>query len=318
MSFKKRVKLFALSATLLFYAAVLLINPEKYAPVAFEGLCLWAQCVIPCLLPFMIICLLFINTGAAEVISKPFVFVSDKLRLCRYSLWLFALAAVCGYPAGSRLLCEYRKCGLIGKDDLKRLAPLCSVPSPIFLLGTVGGKAFSSRTAGIKLLVSALLCIALPCFICALLQKSDRKSSAPPPVKPSGGNALENSFYGAVVSCLTAGAFICFFYTLAEVIDDFNLFNPLAALIYPVVGECAGGLLRGLTETTGACFLLGKCENFFALPCAGFLCVFGGASIIFQQLCYLAPHGVKSVKFILFKLLQAILCFALLCLFNLF
>ena len=49
-----------------------------------------------------------------------------------------------------------------------------------------------------------------------------------------------------------------------------------------------------------------------ALPLAGALVTFGGASILAQQLCYLQKCGVKAAPFILFKAAQAALCFALL------
>ena len=89
-------------------------------------------------------------------------------------------------------------------------------------------------------------------------------------------------------------------------------------MLAPLLGkEIAGGLCTGLCEATGGCFSLARSGGFFALPLAGFLITFGGASIILQQMCYLGKCGVKAWFFIAFKLLQGVICFALLCLFSL-
>ena len=116
-----------------------------------------------------------------------------------------------------------------------------------------------------------------------------------------------------------AGGFICFFYTLSKVFADFGIFKPLELAFAPLFGQAAAqGLCTGLCEATGGCFSAAAAGGFFALPIAGFLITFGGASILMQQLCYLNKCGVKAGFFIGFKFLQGVITFALLCLFSLF
>ena len=129
---------------------------------------------------------------------------------------------------------------------------------------------------------------------------------------------LYDSFYGAVNAVLCAGGFICFFYTLSKAVQDYNLLLPLTALLRPLIGESADGLCLGLIEATGGIFAAAKSGGYFALPTAGFLLVFGGGSILLQQLCYLTKCNIKPASFIFIKFIQGVAAFIILCLFGLF
>jgi hypothetical protein len=113
-----------------------------------------------------------------------------------------------------------------------------------------------------------------------------------------------------------AGGFICFFYTLAKVLSDFNMLYPLRLILTPVVGsENAKGICYGLIEATGGCAILGGVHTFLSIPSCGFLITFGGLSILLQQLCYLIKCKVKPLFFISIKFLQGVLCFVILLIF---
>lgn len=314
MNFKKA----AACAVLIFFGAVLVIFPDRYLSVCFDGLCLWAGSVLPSLFPFMVITMLLIKMGAAQIAAKPFNKFSRKIKLPNVGMPLFLMSVFSGYPAGSRILCEYCEQGLIDKSEAKKLAPLLSTCGPLFALGTVGTRAFGGNGAGVKLLCACIVSVIVSSLVYCLI--SGRKQDAPPERKlnNAGGDVLYSSFYGGVTACLVAGGFICFFYTLSQVIADFDIFKPLSFLLAPLFGkEAAKGLCSGLCEATGGCFALSSAGGFFALPLAGFLITFGGASILLQQLCYLTRCGVKPAFFIIFKFIQGVICFGLLCLFSL-
>lgn len=318
MKFKKIVTKIVFCAVLLFFGGVLLVFPDRYLSVCFDGLCLWAESVLPSLFPFMIITLLLIKLGAAQIAAKPFGRISEKLRLPNVGVPLFLMSVFSGYPAGSRILYEYCEQGLIDRSEAKKLAPLLSTCGPLFALGTVGTRAFGGNGAGVKLLCASLVSVVATSLVYCLV--SGRKQ-APPPLKKlnsNDGDVLYSSFYGGVTACLVAGGFICFFYTLSQVIADFNVFKPLTFILSPLFGQdAANGLCLGLCEATGGCFAVARAGGFFSLPLAGFLLTFGGASILMQQLCYLTKCGVKPAFFIGFKFLQGALSFGLLCLFSL-
>lgn len=314
MNFKKIV----VCAVLVFFAGVLILFPDRYLLVCFDGLCLWATNVLPSLFPFMVITLLLIKLGAAQFAAKPFKRLSRKLKLPNVSVPLFLMSVFSGYPAGSRILYEYCESGLIDRSEAKKLAPLLSTCGPLFALGTVGARAFGGGGAGAKLLSACLISVVTTSLIYCLLSGRGETRTPLKKLPPNGGDALYSSFYNGVTACLVAGGFICFFYTLSQVIADFNIIKPLAVILAPLFGgEAANGLCQGLCEATGGCFAVAKAGGFFALPLAGFLLTFGGASILSQQLCYLTKCGIKPAFFVGFKFLQGVLAFGLLCLFSL-
>ena len=79
--------------------------------------------------------------------------------------------------------------------------------------------------------------------------------------------------------------------------------------------KSANGVAIGLIEATAGCRELSLSPARLTLPLCGFLITFGGASILAQQLAYLTKAGVKTLYFIFVKLLQGLLCFAILLIF---
>ncbi len=312
--YRMKFKLIPLTAVLLLFGGALIAKPDRYIPVCSDGIYLWAESVLPSLFPFMVIAFLLIKTGIAQYAAKPFGGLSEKIKLPKAAVPLFLISAFSGYPAGSRTVCEYYRQGLIDENDCRKLAPMCSTCGPLFALGTVGYKAFGGNGAGAKLLFACIFSVTSVSLIYCLLCKKPA-SFTPKAPKTIKGNALYDSFYGAVNAVCVAGAFICFFYTLTAVFADLHIFKPLEAAFSPLFGnEVAKGLCAGLCEATGGCFKLANAGGFFALPLAGFLITFGGVSIIAQQLCYLTECGVKPSFFIVMKLLQGLLAFGILCL----
>lgn len=313
-----KINKFILCAVLAVFACALLVNPQRYCAVCFGGVCLWAESVVPSLFPFMVISLLLSGLNAFNALQKPFKKLYEKTGITPSVLPLIVLSSVSGYPAGSRLVYEYYNCGKISGSEAKKLAPLCSCCSPAFALGTVGYKAFGGGYYGVKLILAAYISVISVSVIYALLPGKKDKEKLQPLVKKQSGNLLYDSFYGAVSAVLCAGGFICFFYTLAQVLIDLKVLAPLTFVLQPLLGEAGAGLAAGLCEATGGIFSAAKAGGFFALPVAGFLVTFGGASILLQQLCYLVNCGVKSKSFIFLKFIQGAVTFILLCLFQLF
>lgn len=314
----KKLKKLSVCIALVLFGGILIAYPQRYLAVCFDGLCMWAECVLPSLFPFMIISLLLIRLGAARAAAKPFAGLTQKLKLPPAALPLFIMSVCSGYPAGSRILCEYRDNGFIDDADVKKLAPLCSTCGPLFALGTVGAKAFGGGYSGVKLFSACLISVVSTSVLYSMFSKPTDNFKPLNQRAKTDGNALYSVFYGAINASLVAGGFICFFYTLSKVFTDFNIFKPLEMLLSLIFGDgAARGVSTGLCEATGGCFLLAEAGGFFALPLAGFLVTFGGASILLQQLCYLTKCRVGAGYFISFKLVQGVITFALLCLFAL-
>ena len=307
-----KIKYVPLYAALIAFATILAYSPERYVPACFEGMALWAKCVAPALFPFMVITMLLIKTGGAKLAARPFERAGKFLGLPPAAAVIFVMSAVSGYPAGSRIVCEYCERGEISPDDARRLAPLCSTSGPLFIIGSVGQNMFGNKAYGAAALAAHLVSITAVGLAICLIKKKDAQKTCAKRLTTGDGNILYDVFYSAVISVLVAGGFICFFYTLSRAAHDFNVLLPLEWILTPLFDKNAANFCYGLIEATGGCAGLAAEGGVLALPLAGFLITFGGASILAQQLCYLTKCGVKPTKFILAKCAQGALCFVLL------
>lgn len=306
------LKYFFLCAALLIFGAAIIIYPERYVNCCFEGFAMWAECVLPSLFPFMVITLIFVKTGIAEKASLPLKRAVGIFKLPPAAGACFLLSLCSGYPAGSRVLCEFYENGALSASDCKKLAPLCSTSGPLFIIGSVGFKMFGDKFAGVKILVAHVIAVAATSLIASLFSpKTPAKNLKR---APADKNVLYNSFYGAVISVAVAGGFIAFFFVVAKFFSDFSIFYPVEKLLSKVIGkECASAICSGIIEATTGCRALAAAGNGkLSVALAGFLITFGGFSILLQQLGYLTKTGVKPLKFIGFKLIQAGICFGLL------
>lgn len=305
----KKAAFAAAIAALAAMAAAIIARPERYVAKCAEGIALWAQCVLPALLPFMVICALMLNSGAADKISRPLHGVCSALRLPGCAAACLVMGAASGYPAGSRMMYGFYSAGLTDGYGAKKLAYMCSLCGPLFTIGTVGGM-LGYGGQGAKLYAAHMIAVLVPAIIFSLAGK---KCNTPAPDLKPRGNLLEDSFYDAVQSALTAGAFIVFFYTAAAIAQDFYILYPFERFFSMFMDESAArAAAYGLIEMTGGCAALAKSGSALALPLCGFTITFGGACVLLQQLTYLTKAGVRPLKFIGMKFVQAMLCFFIL------
>lgn len=299
-----------LTVVLIAFTVALIARPERYIARCAEGIALWAQCVLPSLFPFMVVCAILINSGIAARAGAPFKRVCGVLKLPPCAGVCFIMGATSGYPAGSRAISQFYSAGALDKRGSFKLACLCTACSPIFLIGTVGEAMFSSPQAGSLLLIAHLISVAIPAMIISLAMPRCGGMLLPP---QQNKNALQESFYGALTAALTAGAFIAFFYTAAQMAQDYYILYPVEKLLGLIFGEeQAAAAASGLIEMTGGCAALAKSGGEFPLPLAGFCVTFGGACVLAQQLAYLKACGVHALPFIAVKFLQGIICFFIL------
>lgn len=307
------VRYLPLYAALAVLAAALIAWPERYVQACFEGIALWAKCVVPALFPFMIITFLMIKTDGTAAAARPFKRVCRALGMPPSGAVIFVISIFSGYPAGSRIVYEYCDRGIITKNDANKLAPLCSTSGPLFLIGSVGQNMLENKAQGATMLAVHIVSVLAIGVIICLFERRNATDTATAVIAPRAGeNILYDTFYSAITSVLVAGGFICFFYTVARVADDMNMLLFLQTALTPIFGGDARAACYGLIEATGGCAQLAANGGKFALPLMGFLITFGGFSIIAQQLCYLLKCGVRPLKFIAVKAAQGALCFALL------
>ena len=301
---KKRTLFYlCLTALLLFFAALFLSDPVRYAGSVSKGISLWAASVLPAVFPFLFLTALITGLPTFAAFSRKLSAPMGKLfRLSGAGGGAALLAALSGYPVGARTVFALSSSGRLGKGEEFRLACLATTSGPIFLVGTVGGMMYENAAAGWVMLVSHLAAVWLVCFCMRFWGK---RPSAPPALAVQNDNLLHDSLYGAVISVLCVGGFIALFSCLGQMLGDLGLFS------FPLFGKYTEGVLKGLLEMTGGCAILSaeKTPLSCAIACA--LVTFGGMCVLCQQAAFLTRAGVKMLPFVLVKFLQAVVAFFL-------
>lgn len=307
---KKAAYYALLSIILVAFSAALIAHPERYVAKCLEGIMLWAQCVLPALFPFMVVCAVMVNTGLAERLSAPLKRVCGAVKLPQAAAICFLMSISSGYPAGSRTVSRFYTSGALTREACAKLAYLCSTSGPLFMIGTVGAGMFGDGAVGAKLFVAHIVAVAAVAIIISL---AGPKCTDAPPLATERGDVLYESFYGSVSAALTAGAFIAFFYTVAAMAEDYYILYPAEKILSIFMDETAAkAAAAGLIEMTGGCAQLAASADPLALPLAGFTVTFGGACVLLQQLSFLTRAKLRPARFILVKFVQGVICFLIL------
>lgn len=323
----KRKSIILLSIFIIFIILTICIFPERYVSVCLNGVLVWANFVLPSLFPFLFLTAILTKLNAVTSLSQKLSPLTKKVfNLSGISAYCFFTSVISGYPVGSKCVCDLYNNNLIQKEEVTRLSSLCSTSGPLFIIASVGVNMFNNKFIGFIIYLSHILSIIIVSVIWGLFGKNKKTSLCPMIPTKSADNILYESMYGAVISILCVGGFIAVFYTFSQILYDFKILTPLIFIfgglfsLFSLDKNTSKFFSLGLIEMTTGCNALATLNGNFYIALACFLITFGGLSIIFQQSYYLKSAKVKMTKFILSKLIQALLsfgiCFLLLLIFN--
>jgi hypothetical protein len=211
---------------------------------------------------------------------------------------------------GAGCVTEAMTNGRIDHDEGERLLLFCNLPSPAFLIGTVGIGLWGSRTVGLQIYAATLLSAA--CVAIRTHPKRKRlenfsflqKHHVPFP------SLLASSLLGAAQAMLSVCACVVFFTAIAEVIRCFTVAAKLPnwiALIADYLLELSGAASRGAIG-----------NDHTALPLCAFGAGWSGLSAHCQVLAVCESKNVKTKGYFGSKLLQGILAAIIMSFFLLF
>lgn len=134
-----------------FCLILLLACPALALTGARNGLLLWADVVLPTLLPFMICSGMIVALNGVPLLTKPlFPFLSRFMGLSQPGSFVFITGLLCGYPMGARMDSRFLEEGRIELNEARTLLAVSNHPSPMFILGYICVQAaslFSSSNA---------------------------------------------------------------------------------------------------------------------------------------------------------------------------
>ncbi|MDR2166764.1 MAG: hypothetical protein LBE35_02800 [Clostridiales bacterium] len=291
----KTIALIALIAGL---NLLILIYPEVALEAASRGLNLWFNSFLPGILPFVVGANMLMALGATRLLGR---FLSPVMRaafrLPGQAGFPLVMGIISGYPLGAKIVCEMRAGGEIDRNDAQRLLGFSNNAGPLFILGAVGVGMFGSASFGYLLMAAhytAALAFGLALRIFAKARHS-RESGNPPlletaPFSQILGTAVKNAMETAVL----VGGFIVLFSVLSALLNHFGLFGATGArpAIFAGIFEMTGGL--------GQLGDFGLSRSIAALSAA--ILSFGGLSILFQALSFIAKTDLNPSLYVLSKI----------------
>lgn len=134
---------------IIFMVFSIVIYPEEIIEAAHDGILLWANVVLPSLLPFFIGAEILVGLGVVKFIGiliEPLV--RPIFNVPGEASFVFAMSITSGYPMGVKLTSNLRKNRTISKTEAQRIISFCSTSGPLFMIGSVSIGMFNNPNIG--------------------------------------------------------------------------------------------------------------------------------------------------------------------------
>lgn len=304
---------------IVFLIGAIVLNPAIYIQSTYNGILLWAQCVLPALFPFLFLTKLLTNLNIVNKISAKTSFLTQKLFNCPgISNYVFLSSLISGYPIGAKLTAELYKHNCISSSEATRMCSFCSTSGPIFVIGTVGATMFKSTKVGFIIFICHILSAIFNGIIFRFYKKNDEKDLIYYKNSNKIDNILSETIYDSVISVLIVGGYISLFCLLIDVLNNYhilafsqNIFCPILNLFH-VPTETSFGVVSGLVEITRGCYELCSCnDSFWAIIFATGVISWGGFSTHLQSLTFLKECKIKTSIYFCQKLSQSLISMTL-------
>lgn len=291
-------KLFGVTGVVAF-GVIVIIHPHIASDGVKNGLLLLGENLIPALFPFMIVSGYVAETPLTDLLARKFNNTACRLfRTSAYSLVVFTLGCLGGYPIGARIIKEFRQKDYISDSEAARLFNWCINPSASFVITAVGTFMLGNTLSGVIIYISCITSSILLGVFSGFFCKGE-----PCSVKASSTvRSSEHIFIKSVSSSIDAMLGICgwvlFFSTMCE------LSNQL------IENEGVRLLVNSVAEVTLGCKSTISAKLPLPVICA--VVSFGGFAVASQISPYLAECGIKVKSYLCWRLaggaVSAFLC----------
>ena len=280
----------ALICIILFIASICFGSALKEGVIYGFKICFMN--IIPTLFPFFILSDLWSAYISFPPDSRLFGLLKP-LGLDYNSLDAFLIGNVCGFPLGAKILTAKYNSGIIGKEELTSLIPLCTNPSLAFVVSGIGAGLLGSIKVGFLLYFSTIISSVL--IYLAFPHKSENAEKSA--FKSEQSFSLVDSIKNAGISCITISSFIIFFSAI------------IGLAKFLIKNEIILSIVSAFFEVGSACSIISEHSgllDIFYLPLIAFSLSFSGISV-FLQVLSVTPSDLSKRRYLSRKLLQGIL-----------
>ena len=268
-------------AASLCFAAAMVVFPAVTESGSKTAIVIWANSIVPILLPF------FIFADFIKRVGNP-----ERLPLKVYP---FVIAFMSGYPMGAKIVGDLTAGGCFTKEEGKHVLSYSLVTGPAFIIGTVG--AFMGNTGAAAAVAAAHYIGAL---LNGLIYRCPGSRSRKVNVRSNAGagtgvHTQPKSYMENFTASIIAGfkameviwAYLILFMIAMELMESLGVFRLLP-------GETWSAFAKGIIEMTVGANMIGICNITMGLKTAltAFIISFGGLSVIGQSVSMASGSGL--------------------------
>ena len=303
------------------FIVLLLLFSKNNLSAAKSGLSLWANSVLPSLLPFFIATELLGYTNVVPLCGKLLSPIMRPIfNVPGEGAFALLMGIISGYPVGAKIVANLKEQNLCTDIEAERLLAFTNNSGPLFIVGTVGIGLFYNASIGLILLIAHILACLTTGFIFRWWGKSKEKNyrNSEYSINSSTlsfcnlGEILSKSILNSINTILMIGGFVVLFSIIISMLQTSNLLNIISNVfsIFGIPNCFIISILTGLIEVTnGISFICTQNINIhIQIPLCSFILGFGGFSVLLQVLSITSKAKISIKPYFIGKLLQA--CFA--------
>lgn len=303
------------------FTVLLIIFSKDNFYAAKQGLNLWANSVVPSLLPFFIATELLFHTNIIYYLGKMLNGIMRPIfNVPGEASFALLMGIISGYPTGAKIVSNFKERHICTNEECERLLAFTNNSGPLFIVGTVGTSLLcDSKTGYLLLFTHILACLTVGIvfrFWKCKSSKNYRSSYDDTSVPVSFGNLgdiLGSSIRNSINTVVMIGGFVVLFSIITSMLQNSHVFDLLSAILSPLTNflgvnsNFLQGTIAGCIELTNGlgqiCNIPAKSLSLTIVLCA-FLLGFGGISVMLQVLSITSKNNISIKPYIIGKLLH--------------
>ncbi len=268
---------------------VMVICPAQSILSAQKGIILWANSIVPAMLPFFI-CINFIGGIGVLRVFPPGIFA-------------FAMSVMSGYPMGPKIIGDMVRCSAVTHTKALWLLSFCTLSGPAFMTATVGISMLGDMKWGAVIAASHYIAAIANCIIFYIILRPSDEMQSPEYEQIKKGSL--DIFTDSILQAFKSVGIILAYIIIFTFITDFMECAGVFSYIHPPELK---SLLKGVFEMTVGCNAAASYAVSIKTKvtlCAFFIS-FGGLSIIGQSMSMLAGTDIHLRHLFVIKLMHGI------------
>ena len=327
LSIKRNV----IPAVFCIFTVCLVLFSKSNLSACKAGLLLWANSVVPSLLPFFIATELLSYTNVIYIIGKLLNPIMRPIfNIPGEGSFAFLMGIISGYPTGAKIVTNLREQEICTKEEAERMLSFTNNSGPLFIIGTVGITFFGNSLVGLLLLITHILAgITVGIIFRFWKINSSQSSKVSPYLKNiiqnrkevvsfnNLGDVLGKSILSAVKTVIMIGGFIVLFSVIISILKNTNLLNLVSQFFYPIFKmfgitdfKFCSSFISGIVELTNGVMAISNiaCKQIsINIILSAFLLGFGGFSVLLQVNSIIAKSDISIKPYFYGKLLHSII-----------